>query len=77
VADRLSPDMHQTAIAFAAQGNAKIESTHFSHLGRYTRLTRGFGRLCGAASLGILSAGIAVFVVMIVLNAIFQYAPAP
>lgn len=75
LADQLSPQAQYAVKAQAMRANAQIERTYFAYLSRYARMTRQLGRLYGAFALGVLSAGLAVFAVMIVLNAIFQYAP--
>ncbi len=75
MADTLPYILRPAIRSLAARGRAQIEREVFGHPSRLWRLHLVLLRALGAISIGIFSAGIAVFATVIVLNFIFHFSP--
>jgi hypothetical protein len=73
MADPLAPDVQVRVQSLAAQGRNELERHLFGPPSRSWRIVAL--RALGAVAIGILAAGIAVFLTVVVLNLVFHYVP--
>jgi hypothetical protein len=74
MADPLAPDVQVSVQSLAAQGRNELERHLFgAKAGTGWRVMAL--RALGAVAIGILAAGIAVFLTVVVLNLVFHYVP--
>ncbi len=73
--DRFSQSQTYHLQALAAAGRDAIEAEITPERANANRLRRGILRVCGAVAIGILSAGISVFLTAVILNLLFHFSP--